>query len=139
MRTTFMQTNESVERKWYVVDATELVLGRMATDVAVVLKGKHKPTYTPHVDCGDYVIIVNAEKIALTTGQKVILNDNTKYKWALRLENGTNYVPESAWSSLQSWTVDKSGNYTFILLKSDNANFDWSVDSNNVYDYFTIE
>lgn len=66
MRTTFMQTNESVERKWYVVDATELVLGRMATDVAVVLKGKHKPTFTPHVDGGDYVIIVNAEKVALT-------------------------------------------------------------------------
>ena len=66
MRTTFMQTNESVERKWYIVDATELVLGRMATDVAVVLKGKHKPTFTPHIDGGDYVIIVNAEKVALT-------------------------------------------------------------------------
>ena len=66
MRTTFMQTNESVERKWYVVDATALVLGRMATDVAVVLKGKHKPTFTPHIDGGDYVIIVNAEKVALT-------------------------------------------------------------------------
>ena len=66
MRTTFMQTNESVERKWYVVDATELVLGRMATDVAVVLKGKHKPTFTPHIDGGDYVIVVNAEKVALT-------------------------------------------------------------------------
>ncbi|MBR2891894.1 MAG: 50S ribosomal protein L13 [Bacilli bacterium] len=66
MRTTFMQTNESVERKWYIVDAQDLVLGRMATDVAVVLKGKHKPTFTPHIDGGDYVIIVNAEKVALT-------------------------------------------------------------------------
>ena len=66
MRTTFMQTNESVERKWYIVDAQDLVLGRMATDVAVVLKGKHKPTFTPHIDDGDYVIIVNAEKVALT-------------------------------------------------------------------------
>ena len=66
MRTTFMQTNESVERKWYIVDAQDLVLGRMAADVAVVLKGKHKPTFTPHIDGGDYVIIVNAEKIALT-------------------------------------------------------------------------
>ena len=66
MRTTFMQTNESIERKWYIVDATDLVLGRMATDVAVVLKGKHKPTFTPHIDGGDYVIIVNAEKVALT-------------------------------------------------------------------------
>ena len=66
MRTTFMQTNESVERKWYVVDAQDLVLGRMASDVAVVLKGKHKPTFTPHIDGGDYVIVVNAEKVALT-------------------------------------------------------------------------
>lgn len=66
MRTTFMQTNESVERKWYIVDATDLVLGRMASDVAVVLKGKHKPTFTPNIDGGDYVIIVNAEKIAMT-------------------------------------------------------------------------
>ena len=66
MRTTFMQTNESVERKWYIVDATDLVLGRMASDVAVVLKGKHKPTFTPHIDGGDYVIIVNADKVALT-------------------------------------------------------------------------
>ena len=66
MRTTFMQTNESVERKWYIVDATDLVLGRMASDVAVVLKGKHKPTFTPHIDGGDYVVIVNAEKVALT-------------------------------------------------------------------------
>lgn len=66
MRTTFMQTNESVERKWYIVDAQDLILGRMAADVAVVLKGKHKPTFTPHIDGGDYVIIVNAEKIALT-------------------------------------------------------------------------
>ena len=77
MRTTFMQTNESVERKWYIVDATDLVLGRMATDVAVVLKGKHKPTFTPHIDGGDYVIIVNAEKVALT-GNK--LDDKLYYR-----------------------------------------------------------
>ena len=66
MRTTFMQTNESVERKWFIVDATDLVLGRMAADVAFVLRGKYKPTFTPHIDGGDYVIIVNAEKVALT-------------------------------------------------------------------------
>ena len=72
-----MQTNESVERKRYVVDATELVLGRMATDVAVVLKGKHKPTYTPHIDGGDYVIVVNADKVAVT-GNK--LKDKKYYK-----------------------------------------------------------
>ena len=68
MRTTYMDTVESARenRKWYVIDATDLVLGRMAVAVATVLKGKHKPTYTPHIDGGDYVVIVNAEKVALT-------------------------------------------------------------------------
>ncbi|WP_440137117.1 50S ribosomal protein L13, partial [Klebsiella pneumoniae] len=61
-----MQKAQEVERKWYVIDAEGLVLGRLATEVATLLKGKHKPTYTPNVDCGDYVIIVNAEKVALT-------------------------------------------------------------------------
>lgn len=63
---TFMQKKETVERKWYVVDAEGATLGRLATKVAVVLKGKHKPTYTPHIDCGDYVIVVNADKVKLT-------------------------------------------------------------------------
>ena len=73
---TFMQKKESVDRKWYVVDAEGKTLGRLATKVATVLKGKHKATYTPHVDCGDYVIIVNAEKVKLT-GNK--LNDKMYY------------------------------------------------------------
>lgn len=63
---TFQAKKETIERKWYVVDAEGKTLGRLATEVASVLKGKHKPIYTPHVDCGDYVIIVNAEKIVLT-------------------------------------------------------------------------
>ena len=68
MRSTYMQTQENARenRKWYVVDATDLVLGRLSVAVATVLKGKHKPTYTPHIDGGDYVVIVNAEKVALT-------------------------------------------------------------------------
>jgi large subunit ribosomal protein L13 len=66
MRTTFMANDESVERKWYVIDAEGQRLGRLASEVASLLRGKHKPTYTPHVDTGDYVIIVNAEKIELT-------------------------------------------------------------------------
>ena len=77
MKQTFMANPQNVERKWYVVDATDLVLGRLSTEVAVLLRGKHKPTYTPHVDCGDYVFIVNAEKIALT-GNK--LNDKLYYR-----------------------------------------------------------
>lgn len=66
MRTTFMANNQTVERKWYVVDATDLILGRLSTEIATVLRGKHKPTFTPHVDGGDYVIVVNAEKVALS-------------------------------------------------------------------------
>ena len=73
---TFMEKKENVDRKWYVVDAEGKTLGRLATKVATVLKGKHKATYTPHVDCGDYVIIVNAEKVNLT-GNK--LNDKMYY------------------------------------------------------------
>ena len=55
-----------VERKWYVVDAEGKTLGRLASEVASVLRGKNKPTYTPHVDCGDYVIVINAEKVEVT-------------------------------------------------------------------------
>ena len=73
---TFMQKKETVERKWYVVDAEGKTLGRLATQVATVLRGKHKPTYTPHIDCGDYVIVINAEKVVLT-GNK--LDDKMYY------------------------------------------------------------
>ena len=59
---TYMANPQTVTHKWYVVDAEGMTLGRLATQVASVLRGKHKPTYTPHVDCGDYVIVVNAEK-----------------------------------------------------------------------------
>ena len=61
MRQTTMAKEATIERKWYVVDAEGLTLGRLASEVATVLRGKHKPTYTPHVDTGDYVIIINAE------------------------------------------------------------------------------
>jgi large subunit ribosomal protein L13 len=73
---TFMQTKENVERNWYVIDAEGKPLGRVATKAAHVLRGKNKTTYTPHVDCGDYVIIINADKVKLT-GNK--LNDKMYY------------------------------------------------------------
>jgi large subunit ribosomal protein L13 len=63
---TYMANEQTIERKWFVVDATGQVLGRLASEVAQVLRGKQKPTFTPHVDCGDYVIVINAEKIELT-------------------------------------------------------------------------
>ena len=62
----FLQTKENIERKWYVIDAEGKNLGRVATKAAHILRGKHKVTYTPYVDCGDYVIIVNASKVNLT-------------------------------------------------------------------------
>ena len=67
---TSMASSATVDRKWYVVDAEGMTLGRLASEVAKVLRGKNKPTFTPHVDTGDYVIVVNAEKIAVT-GKKM--------------------------------------------------------------------
>ena len=66
----FMQKKETVNRKWFVIDAEGQVLGRVAAKAAHILRGKHKATYTPHIDCGDYIIIVNAEK-AVLTGNKL--------------------------------------------------------------------
>ena len=63
---TFMEKKETVKRNWYVLDATDLPLGRVAAKAANILRGKHKVTFTPHIDCGDFVIIVNAEKVKLT-------------------------------------------------------------------------
>jgi large subunit ribosomal protein L13 len=67
---TYMANPDKIERKWYVVDATDCTLGRLASEVAKVLRGKNKPEFTPHVDTGDYVIVVNAEKIKVT-GKKM--------------------------------------------------------------------
>ena len=66
MKTTVMAKSETVDRKWYVVDATNIPLGRVASQVAAVLRGKNKPIYTPHVDTGDYVIVINTDKMVLT-------------------------------------------------------------------------
>ncbi len=66
MNKTFMATNQTVQHGWYIVDATGLTLGRLATQVASLLRGKGKPTYTPNVNCGDNVIVINASKIKLT-------------------------------------------------------------------------
>ncbi|MGP3778927.1 50S ribosomal protein L13 [Halanaerobium saccharolyticum] len=63
---TYMAKNETVERDWYVVDAADKTLGRLASEIAQYIRGKHKPTFTPHVDMGDYVIVVNAEKVKLS-------------------------------------------------------------------------
>lgn len=70
MRQTTMLKAEEVKKEWYVIDAKGQTLGRLATKVAAVLRGKHKPTYTPNVDCGDYVIVINAEKVVYSGDQE---------------------------------------------------------------------
>ena len=82
----FMASPATIERKWYVVDATDMTLGRLASEVASVLRGKNKPTFTPHIDTGDYVIVVNAEKISVTgkkLDQKIYYN-HSKYVGGMR-------------------------------------------------------
>ena len=75
-RQTTMMKKGDIKRNWYVVDAEGLTLGRMATQIAAVITGKNKPTFTPNLDCGDYVIVVNAEKVAMNGKNKL---DNKKY------------------------------------------------------------
>ncbi len=70
MRTTYMAKPNEVERKWYVIDAAGQTLGRLASEAASIIRGKHKPQFTPHVDSGDFVVVINAEKIVLT-GKKL--------------------------------------------------------------------
>ena len=78
--TSYMQKKETVERKWYVIDAQDATLGRIAAKAAHMLRGKHKATYTPHIDCGDNIIIVNADKVQLT-GNK--LEDKKYYNHSM--------------------------------------------------------
>lgn len=89
MMKSFMAKTNEVERKWYVIDAEDKVLGRLATEVATILSGKNKPIYTPHVDTGDYVIIINAEKIKLT-GKKL---EQKNYTYHTGHPGGLKQVP----------------------------------------------
>jgi large subunit ribosomal protein L13 len=96
---TFIATPSTIEKKWYIVDAEGQTLGRLAAQVASVLRGKNKPTYTPFLDCGDYVIIVNAEKIAVT-GKKLeqkIYRSHSRYVGSMKettLKDLKNNKPE---------------------------------------------
>ena len=82
----FMQKKEAVERKWYVIDAEGKSLGRVASLAATYLRGKNKPTYTPHIDCGDNIIIINAEKVNLTGNKldKKMYYNHSQYQGGLR-------------------------------------------------------
>lgn len=83
---TYVAKRENVERKWYVVDAEDAPLGRLAVFVAHILAGKHKPTYTPHVDCGDFVIVINADKVKLTgkKAERSVIYSHSGYKGSLK-------------------------------------------------------
>lgn len=86
MKDTYMQKKEEITRNWYVIDATDVNLGRLATKAAHVLRGKHKVTFTPHVDCGDFIIVINASKVNLT-GNKLedkIYYNHSGYPGGLR-------------------------------------------------------
>ena len=83
---TFMANPDKIDRKWYVVDAKGATLGRLASEVASVLRGKNKPVFTPHVDCGDYVVVVNADKVKVTgkkLDQKIYYN-HSEYVGGMR-------------------------------------------------------
>lgn len=75
----FIATKDNIDRKWWVVDATDMVVGRLATEVATLLRGKHKPTFTPNQECGDFVVITNADKVRFT-GNK--LNAKNYYRYS---------------------------------------------------------
>lgn len=95
---TYMPKTESVERKWYIVDATNMVLGRLASQVAAILSGKNKPIYAPHVDTGDFVIVINTDKIVLT-GKKLkqkMHRHHTGWIGNLKEENYEKFMSENS-------------------------------------------
>ncbi len=89
MKTTFMANASNIERKWYIVDAEGQTVGRLAVEIAKILRGKNKPMYTPHVDTGDFVIVINAEKVKFT-GKK--LTDKTYFRHS-GYQGGTTFTP----------------------------------------------
>lgn len=98
---TFMIKPAEVERKWYIIDATDKPLGRVASAAASILRGKNKPTFTPHVDCGDFVIILNAEK-AILTGKKL---DQKYYRYHTGYIGG---LKETSYRKLMAEKPDKA-------------------------------
>lgn len=107
---TFIPTVDMNTKKWYVVDATDKTLGRLASRIAVVLRGKHKPTFTPHIDTGDFVVVINADKVAVT-GSKLlnkIYYHHTQYPNGLKskplgkklAENPESVIKKAVWGML---------------------------------------
>ena len=86
---TYSATAETVKREWFVIDATDKILGRLSTEIARRLRGKHKPEYTPHVDTGDYIVVINAEKIRVTGNKETdkMYHHHTGYIGSLKSVN----------------------------------------------------
>lgn len=106
MGTTYMAKSADIERKWYVIDAEGETLGRLASEVASLLRGKHKPIFTPHVDTGDHVIIINAEKIKLT-GKKLKNKkyySHSNYPGGLK-EKSAQYMRNNQPIKMLEWTI----------------------------------
>jgi large subunit ribosomal protein L13 len=115
---TFLPKVDEIERKWYVIDAEDQVLGRLAVKIANILRGKHKPEYTPHLDCGDYIVVINAEKVVLT-GRK---NENKEYQdysgyigglkrqtaATVREKNPTRLINDAVWGMLPKGILGRS-------------------------------
>lgn len=123
MNRTYTAKEEEIERKWYVVDAAGLPLGRLASQVAQILRGKHKPTFTYHADCGDFVVVVNADKVVLTgrkedeliywhTGWPGGLRNISRGK--MRDEKPERLIEKTVWGMLPK---NKLGRRTFKKLK----------------------
>jgi large subunit ribosomal protein L13 len=91
--TTFMAKQETITRRWLVIDATDQVVGRLAVQIANILRGKHRPEYTPHVDTGEHVIVINAEKIRFT-GKKM---ETKTYHWYTRYPGGLKEASARDW------------------------------------------
>ena len=90
---TYSAKPSEIQAKWYVIDAKDVVLGRLAAIVATYLRGKHKPTYSPNIDCGDHIIVINAEKVGIT-GNKL---ENNKFFWHTAYIGG---IKERLWSAI---------------------------------------
>ena len=104
---TFMANNQTVERKWYVVDAAGIPLGRLSSKVAAILRGKNKPTFTPNIDTGDHVIVINCDKVVLT-GKKL---DNKFYRYH------TGYVGGLKETSYRKLIAEKSDTAVYEAIK----------------------
>lgn len=118
MMKTYLPKVDEIERKWYIIDADGLVLGRLAVQIANMLRGKHKPIYTPHLDTGDYIVVVNADKVVLT-GRKEEQKEYQDYTGhigglkrynaaTVRAKNPTRLISDAVWGMMPKGRLGRS-------------------------------